>query len=294
MKTLAAQYSISDVGLSKACRRYDIPVPERGYWAKPRAGKKVHRRPLPPRGRQKAAGASFVFRWDGPQFDSPFEKRRLRLLNAIFTALEQQGMKPWVRGREARDLGVQVNDQNVSFSVDDAKAKPVHHPSDYQRPRSPSGRMKVIIKSWQSDRYTRQEWEDTEAEQVERYATDIVVQLIVAGEYQFREDAQHRYEWILKRKAQLIEEARRQKEEAERRERERPLQLEKERIDRLLGDAAALRQARDIRSYVEAMKALCAGDPSQVGAEDLRIWEEWALSQADRIDLSSPGSSSKA
>ena len=49
-KILATRYSISDVGLSKACRRYDIPVPGRGYWAKLKAGKKVQRRPLPHRG----------------------------------------------------------------------------------------------------------------------------------------------------------------------------------------------------------------------------------------------------
>ena len=38
--------------------------------------------------RRKAATERYIFSWDQPQFDSPFEKRRLRLLNAIFTALE--------------------------------------------------------------------------------------------------------------------------------------------------------------------------------------------------------------
>jgi hypothetical protein len=44
---LAAQYGISDVGLAKVCRRYKIPRPPRGYWAKLRAGKPVKRSPLP-------------------------------------------------------------------------------------------------------------------------------------------------------------------------------------------------------------------------------------------------------
>jgi hypothetical protein len=46
LKTLATQFGISDVALAKACRRADIPVPERGYWAKVQAGKKMMRRPV--------------------------------------------------------------------------------------------------------------------------------------------------------------------------------------------------------------------------------------------------------
>lgn len=37
MKTLAASFGLSDVGLAKACRKADIPLPERGYWATPQA-----------------------------------------------------------------------------------------------------------------------------------------------------------------------------------------------------------------------------------------------------------------
>lgn len=361
MKTLAARYKISDVGLSKACRRYAVPTPERGYWAKLRAGKRVQKRPLPPRGpgmsdeitigaghrwwqyrspsnqeilqstpsppvfereieeviaeirtgvgrvtvpktmprphrliaklleadeerRQRTATERYVFSWDEPQFDSPFEKRRLRLLNAIFTALERQGAKPWVRGREARVLGVHVNEQNVSFSVDDANAKQVDYHSDYQRPKNASGRMKVIIKWWRSKDHGEEVWEDTKVEPVEKAVTDIVVQLIVAAERQHRQGAHQHYEWLLERKARLIEEARRAREEAERKERERQVQLEREQIDRLLADATALRQAQDIRAYVRAVNELCAVNGSPLAADDLRTWKEWALAQADRID----------
>jgi len=44
---LAVQYGISDVGLAKVCKRYRIPRPPRGYWAKLQAGKPVRRTPLP-------------------------------------------------------------------------------------------------------------------------------------------------------------------------------------------------------------------------------------------------------
>ena len=48
VKDLAAKLRISDVGLAKQCRRANVPVPPRGYWAKLDAGQPVERTPLPP------------------------------------------------------------------------------------------------------------------------------------------------------------------------------------------------------------------------------------------------------
>jgi hypothetical protein len=49
MTTQAKSLAISGVGLAKACRRGDIPVPPRGYWARLAAGQRVARTPLPRR-----------------------------------------------------------------------------------------------------------------------------------------------------------------------------------------------------------------------------------------------------
>jgi hypothetical protein len=38
MTKLAAQFKISDVALTKICRRHEIPVPGRGFWARVAAG----------------------------------------------------------------------------------------------------------------------------------------------------------------------------------------------------------------------------------------------------------------
>lgn len=54
MTTLAKTLAISGVGLAKACRRGNIPVPPRGYWARLAAGQRVARTPLP----RRAPGAS--------------------------------------------------------------------------------------------------------------------------------------------------------------------------------------------------------------------------------------------
>ncbi len=44
---LAAMYGLSDVGLAKVCKRYAIPRPPRGHWAKLQAGQTVTRPKLP-------------------------------------------------------------------------------------------------------------------------------------------------------------------------------------------------------------------------------------------------------
>lgn len=45
---VAAKYGISSVALGKVCRKLQIPVPGRGYWAKEQNGQTVKQIPLPP------------------------------------------------------------------------------------------------------------------------------------------------------------------------------------------------------------------------------------------------------
>jgi hypothetical protein len=47
-RTLSKRFDISDVGLAKACRRANIPTPDRGYWARVAAGQGCEKTPLPP------------------------------------------------------------------------------------------------------------------------------------------------------------------------------------------------------------------------------------------------------
>jgi len=47
VRKLAAQYGISDVGLSKICKKLNVPKPPRGYWAMIASGKQPPQTPLP-------------------------------------------------------------------------------------------------------------------------------------------------------------------------------------------------------------------------------------------------------
>lgn len=50
VRTVAKRLGVSDVGLAKACRYADIPLPGKGYWAKKEAGKPIRAVALPQRG----------------------------------------------------------------------------------------------------------------------------------------------------------------------------------------------------------------------------------------------------
>jgi hypothetical protein len=180
MQQLAQEVGISDVALAKNCRKYGIPIPPRGYWAKLQAGKPVYHPPLPPRElgesthieiagniavlvsqrfgddvpmqdgpyediavmaqrfrkrlgkvtvprdfsrahrivrkyldkdethRQKKLTERFY--WHNPAFDTPFEVRRLRILNALFVASARVGGKCWAHGESAQDFGITIGD----------------------------------------------------------------------------------------------------------------------------------------------------------------------------------------
>jgi len=49
MTKVSKRYEISDVALAKVCRKLEVPVPQRGYWARAAHGQKPKQHPLPKR-----------------------------------------------------------------------------------------------------------------------------------------------------------------------------------------------------------------------------------------------------
>lgn len=100
VRTVAQRFGISDVGLKKHLAASKVPVPERGYWAKLAAGKRVATTPLPPRdpgasnwvtvGRSSSGWG----RWDPeaelavslpepPEFHEPLDSVRARVVRHL-------------------------------------------------------------------------------------------------------------------------------------------------------------------------------------------------------------------
>jgi len=87
MRKVAKRYGVSDVALAKTCRRLAVPVPERGYWAKLKAGKATQRPPLPPLGAD--ARERVVVRRPRPRAPKPAPLWLVRLDEASPIAIAQ-------------------------------------------------------------------------------------------------------------------------------------------------------------------------------------------------------------
>jgi hypothetical protein len=127
-------------------------------------------------------------------------------------------------------------------------------------------------------------WQDAEADRLESVIQEIAVEVVTSAEINYRESCIRGFEWRVKRKAQLEEDRRNRQLQIEREEQERQRQIEQARIDRLLRDAESLRQATNIRAYVDAVQAIVANETRSISVEKTQQWSEWALAQADRID----------
>jgi hypothetical protein len=222
------------------------------------------------------------YSWRQPVFDTPVQKRRLRILNAIFLALSQQGFSGYTRGDKADEITVNIGQSHVGLELSIVPDKGRSSAKDASAQRRE--RLRLSLKSSHGVGAGRTLAEDGDEGPIEGRLRQVVVNLIVMGEEHYRADLLHSHKWTLERRHQRIEEARKARAEAERKERERIAALEKARVDRLLAEAQALQRAREIRAYVGEVKALRASlnPPIPMGA--IVAWEQWAMAQADRID----------
>jgi len=223
--------------------------------------------------RLKPGDAPWRLRLGEPLFASAFEKRRLRVLNSIFTALQKFGAAPWVSDDEARKIGVDVGVQRVDFLLDHPSAKPDRN----GQWRTREGWADELCLTIEGE--GEQSWSDSEEHGLEVHLTEIVVQLIVAGELRYRAAARAAHEWALRRRREHEQELVRRRAEALRKAREARIAAERAHRAQLLAMAADLRAADDIRNLVS--RAMAARDEAEEGASS---WAAWSLEVADRLD----------
>ena len=188
---------------------------------------------------------------------------------------------------------MQVGQQHVRFTLDLVHARRQTVRIDGKNVNREEKRLRLELEGF--DRQTsRVWWEDDAVKKLEQRIKEMAVELIVAGECQYRESAQRHYDWRVQRKAQLEKEAQQRTAEQERLERERQIKIERERIEWLLGEATALRQANEIRAYVEAVRSGNVVTKDSIPSDQVSTWAAWALTQADRIDPIKTGTFYKA
>lgn len=354
MKTLAAQFGISDVGLKKSCARAMIPTPDRGYWAKRQAGKRTEQIALPKRPpgmsdevvvargsnhwrpfssdeelreplpcppefpepldavRERIARVlgrvtvpQKVTTWhpvidqllkedeqrreqdrfalyrtpsNGPRFDSVIERRRLRILNSLFSAVSKMYGKPTISSHEPHSIYVSFFQEHVGIVLEQPA-----QPRNRKQLGAGAPKLSLSIRRSSSSAESISTWQDNDESKLEALMTEIAVEVVLTAERQYRDGKLREYEWRVKRKAELEEQERQRQIAAEKAAKERQRQIEQARIDRLLKDAAAFQQANAIRQYVKALRTVQANG-SLTSPEEFDNWSAWALAQADRID----------
>ena len=233
--------------------------------------------------REKQLTDRFPSSWDKPLFDSQLERRRLRILNSLLVAIAQFNGKASPHDKEAQKIYLSFYRQHVSIKLEWSQASSRRTNTAEGKKASSKPRLTLSILENSGSEIERLKWQDDDDGGLEAHMTEAAIEVVLAAEVHYRRGVIHQYQWRVERKAELEEEERRRKLEAERAKRERLKRLEQARIDRLLKDAAALQQARQIRDYVEAIRSAqsSSGISSTV---DLERWSQWALAQADRID----------
>jgi len=359
MMHLGTDYGVSGSWLRKVCINHDIPVPERGYWAKKKAGHKVKPIPLTKRGpgvsqtitigggqyyhhypkeeeiiatplppeptfseplddfkkriKKLLRGCSakatlqkphrdisklliadrerisaqeadeYTFSWDKAKFETIFEKKRLKILNGLFTLLEGLGMKCTQRGKEGRDIYIRVGTTDVGLSLDSPEYldKNIH---TYYRKEVPDGTpLHIKIGHHKELEGIQSLWEGGRLDS-KKCLKEIAFSIIIAAEIFHRNHALFVHKQTIKRKENAIENRRKRIEEAERQERERIRKLEEARVNHLLGLGEALAKAEKIRILIASMKAKQISGHLEVSSEEIEDWASWAMEQANKLD----------
>lgn len=96
--------------------------------------------------------------WHSPIFNSPLEKRRLRILQGLFYGLSRLDCSVDVRGREVRDIHVTVGHQHVKIELERTQTR--RRPSDGEPPE----RLKFSISGHRGERMS---WIDTDEQPLE-------------------------------------------------------------------------------------------------------------------------------
>lgn len=234
--------------------------------------------------RSRQLASSYSSSWDAPLFDSPRQRRRLRIVNAIFVKFSRLGMKPHTPSKEPEAFYVEIGEQTVSFSLDYTDDRKRGQRRGTAIRQVAGDKLRLSISGRRNLEGVRLDWEGTHEIPLERSIADIVVSLIVVGELSYRHQVIAHHRWLTETKARLLEEARKRMEDAVRKERARIAQVEQAKIERLLSEAEALRHAKTIRAYVEEVRQSLEMQSDADGKVEFGAWSLWALAQADRID----------
>ncbi len=214
--------------------------------------------------------------FDGPIFDSPFERRRLALLSKLFLICEKAGAKAALSGRRANAISVTINHVTLDLLLaDDSEIRFGHNPYPLEPPAGDPSLTLAILKPGRGRQFHRS-WRDAKGQKLGDRLATIAAELFIHAEERHREklrdDCTHRE---VDRQARMRD-IERQARDAEREHRAQADALEQRRVTRLLSAARAYHDANLVRAYVDHLREHA---PPQERAA-FEHWAKWAASVA--------------
>lgn len=214
---------------------------------------------------------------------TPLERRKLRILSALFFALEQTGYAlnatgeshaPVEATRNHEALKIQIRERikhnRRKITEEDRKSDRYYSEDQvWTTDRTPTGELILKIsaaKGWCPEK----EWKETKGPNLEEQLTQVVIHTVGMIETLHLRTLELR-----------AREERYRKEADERRRLENERKKEEIRFQRLLSYARNRKDAVDIRDLVAALENK---DSVHANSEEFITWKTWALGQADRID----------
>lgn len=224
--------------------------------------------------RRRIRAAGVPWHWDAPKFDSPLDRRRLRILNAIFMTLAKRGHRADAYERDGEiHARVTIGDTHLGFSLEPAGNRPER---GYGRDRTvglPATTPLQFSLDPDFDRRAMTIWSDDAAGTLESRIADIVARIIVAGEAKFRRG--------LREAEERAEEYRRWQ---EKQRQERIEARNRQRLEHLRRSGELLRQAEDLRALIIRVREAAVTGSVAADRHNLEAWESWASAEADRLD----------
>ena len=211
-------------------------------------------------------------RWHTPDvlFESPFEKRRLRILNAVFLTLTRRGHAA-SSDRQDRytEFAVIIGNTRVAVSLDEAGRKAGGY-NRYNTPRpDPKRSASVKLKLGAG----AASWQDDNAGTLETKIAEIAAGLIVEGERAYRAHLR-----------ELEEQAERQRIQEEQRRQERLRKANADRVAALIESGRLLAEAENLRSLIARVDAAVVEGRLDLSADQLTAWRQWADHEANILD----------
>jgi len=229
--------------------------------------------------------------WMEPYFVSKYEKRRLRIINAIFTAVSKLSAKPSLRGKNPGIFYVQVGSVPVEFVIDaPSRARDVDWRERGWRPTSPTGRSDseaMVLEIHAGGLATPEltfKWKDSPEKKIEEALDEIVLNLLLAGEAYVRASDDLKYKQYFIRTEELLKRIEERKEAEIKAERERLLAERLSAIEALRSQLTDFTFAQDVRRYVSSVRERLDGDADSASHAAFQEWSRWALAIADQVD----------